>query len=609
LKLKDLVREIHRRSLWQVLGIYLGASWVIFQGIQAIVEGLKLPDWIPGFAVVLLLIGLPVVLATAFVQEGVRPRESTTAGGDQGERGDAGSDRARSASELDSLDGVETLFTWRNAILGGVGAFALLGLMAVGWLLIRGVPSELVEAKASDPIRSIAVLPLVNLSQDPKQEYFADGMTEALITDLAKIGKLRVISRTSIMGYKGTDQPLPQIARELGVDAILEGSVIRDENRFRITVQLINARDDSHLWAENYDRELTGVLALQSAVARAVAEQIEIELTPAEERQLTTSKKIDPAAYESYLRGRFAWNRRTADSYEEAIKHFKDAVAHDPNFALGHAGLALVYDQQGAFGIISPRETTRRIRDAVTRALELDPNLGEAYVSLADLYWWQGRMGEADKSLRRALEINPSYATGHAWMAYLHCVFGRVDEAIRSIETARELDPLSAAFRGDAAQIYFFARRFDEAIEHARASIALDPELAVNHAVASIIYSHLNQHPEAIAAGREGMRLSGGSYYATGWLAYSLARAGEKEQAKRLVLDLVEQSQRRYVDATYIAVAYAGLGDHDELLSWLERGFREGSLWVTLIGRNPVYDRVRSTPRFEAIIDGIDLAG
>jgi TolB-like protein/Tfp pilus assembly protein PilF len=475
-------------------------------------------------------------------------------------------------------------------------------------MLVNGGRVETVEAEGPDRIRSIAVLPLVNLSGDPSQDYFADGMTEALITDLAKIRMLRVISRTSVMRYKGIKQALPSIARELGVQAILEGSVIREDDRFRITVQLIDARNDSHLWAENYDREITGVLALQSDVARAVAAQIQIELTPGEERQLSGSHEIDPEVYESYLRGRYAWNRRSAAGFEEALRHFQAAVERDPKFALGYTGLAATYDQQGVYGLLTPRETVRRIRSAVMKALDLDPELGEAHVSLADMHWWQWEWPEVERELRHALELNPSYATGHAWFAYLHCVLGREAESLVEIGRAMELDPLSSPVRADAAQIYFFSRRFEEAIEHALAAIRIDPDLAGPHAVLSLIYAQQGQHREAIEAGRTAVHLSGGADYETGWLAYSLARAGATDEAKLLVADLEQRSQRRYVEPTYIANAYAGLGNRDEIFFWLERAYREGSLWLTWINSSPIYDEVRDDPRFQAILERMGVA-
>jgi TolB-like protein len=329
-RLRHLIFEIHRRSLWQVLGIYLVGAWIAFQGVEAIVSGLALPDWVPGFAVVLLIVGLPVVLATAFVQEGVGFQEPPVEA--------PGPPGTRVATARDDAGELRRLFTWRNAILGGVLAFALWGVVAGGWLLTGG---EL--GRAPGPIRSLAVLPLENLSGDPEQEYFADGMTEALISDLAKLSPLSVISRTSVMQYKRARRPLPEIARELQVDAVVEGSVLRAGGDVRITAQLIDGRNDQHLWAESYTRDLDDVLVLQSEVARAIAREIELELTPAQQVRLASTARVEPAAYDAYVKGSHYLRSLTPSDHRIGVKYLEEAVRQDPSYAPAWADLSMGY--------------------------------------------------------------------------------------------------------------------------------------------------------------------------------------------------------------------------------------------------------------------------
>jgi TolB-like protein len=326
-RLKRLIQEIHRRSLWQVLGIYLVGAWVAFQGIEALVSGLGLPEWVPGLTVAILIAGLPIVLATAFVQEGVGVQEAPAE--------KAGPSEAEGATPPADTGGLQLVLTWRNVALGGVLLIVLAGFVAAGWLLLRGE-----TARPPESIRSIAVLPLDNLSGDPEQQYFADGMTEALIANLGKIASLHVISRTSIMQYRGVHRALPEIARELNVDAIIEGSILRAGDSVRITAQLIDARTDHHLWAESYERDLQDVLALQTDVARAIAAKVEAKLTPEEEARLDGTQLVNPKAYEAYLKGRHYFEKGTASDSRIAAGYFEQAAYEDPGFAPAYAGLA-----------------------------------------------------------------------------------------------------------------------------------------------------------------------------------------------------------------------------------------------------------------------------
>jgi TolB-like protein len=467
-RLKRLIHEIHRRSLWQVLGIYLGGAWVTLQGIEALVSVLSLPEWIPAFALVLLILGLPIVLATAFVQEGVGAGEVV-------EEAAVPSEAEGAAAPADA-SGLHLVLTWSNVIRGGVVLVTLAGAAVAGWLLLGGEIS-----RSPETIRSIAVLPLENLTGDPGQEYFADGMTEAVISEFARLGALNVISRTSVMRYKQSDRSLPEIAQELGVQGVVEGSVFRSGDRVRITLQLIDARSDLHLWAQTYERDLRNVLALQGEIARAVAEQIRIELTSEERAALTPSRTVDPRAYDAYLRGvQLKGPPRLVEVWGlPAIGQFEQAVQLDPYFAEGWAELAGTRALLGIGGRnLRYRGQFPKAREAAQRALEIDDRLGEAHAKLGwvRLYYDWDFPG-ALRAFERALQLSPSdpdALNDYAW--YLLLVDGRIDEALDLSERLLRVAPLDLYWRGERVGHLYTARQHEGALEEAERVRLLDPD-------------------------------------------------------------------------------------------------------------------------------------
>src|SRR4029453_4213237 len=456
---------------------------------------------------------------------------------------------------------------------------------------------------------SLAVLPLESLSSDASQDYFADGMTDELISDLGQISALRVISRTSVMAYKHTRKPLPQIARELNVDAVVEGTVLRSGDQVRITAQLIEGSTDRHVWSQSYQGELRDTLALQNNVARAIADQIRISVNPQEQAVLGSAAVVNPAAYESYLKGRYFWNKRTADGLKVALAYFNQAIDEDAKYARAYSGLADTYALLGdwQYAVMTPKEALPKAKAAAIKALELNNALGEAHNSLAfclDGFDWD--FDSAGNEFRRAIELNPGYATAHHWYAWHLALLRRYDEAIVEMRTALNLDPLSLIINADLAELLALAHRSDDSIQQSRKTIEMDPNfgLAHNHLGQASLQKHMND--EAVAELQEAVRLSGGSPTCIANLARAYAASGKRNEAVELLSDLKKRSHPGQSLASEIAVIYASLGDTDQAMSWLEIGYEERFNPGVLI--RPGFDPLRSDPRFEDLVRRVGLA-
>jgi TolB-like protein/DNA-binding winged helix-turn-helix (wHTH) protein/Flp pilus assembly protein TadD len=457
-------------------------------------------------------------------------------------------------------------------------------------------------------IRSIAVLPLENLSGDASQNYFADGMTDELITDLAQISALRVISRTSVMVYKGARKPLPKIARELNVDAVVEGTVLRSGGQVRITAQLIEASTDKHLWSQSYEGELRDTLVLQNRVARAIADQIRVSLTPQEQSALNNVKVVNPEAYESYLKGRYFWNKRTAEGLKVALAYFKQAIEEDPEYAQAYSGLADTYALLGdwQYAVMSPKDAFPKAKAAAIKALELDSTLGEAHNSLAfvlDGFDWD--FESAGKEFQRAIELNPGYATAHHWYAWHLSLLGRYDLAIAEMKKAENLDPLSLIINADLAEMLGLAHSYDESIRQSRKTIEMDSNFALAHNQLAQAYFGKHKYDDAVAELQEAVKLSAGSPQCVANLARAYAVSGRREEAEKLLSDLKERSRTGYSAASEIAMIYASLGDANEAMIWLEKGYEERFNPGVLL--RPGFDPLRSDPRFQSLLQRIGL--
>jgi serine/threonine-protein kinase len=488
-----------------------------------------------------------------------------------------------------------------RGLLAGAAVVVLLAVLFA--LNVGGLRERLLGRAAAPRIESLAVLPLENLSRDPEQEYFVDGMTEALITDLSKISALRVISRTSVMQYKGVKKALPEIARELKVDAVVEGSVLRVGDRVRITAQLIRAVPEEHLWANSYDRELRDILALHSEVAQAVAAEVRAKLTPDERARLASARPVNPEAYEGYLKGRYYWNKRTEESLKKGISYFQEAIQKDPSYSLAYVGLADSYVVLHGWGFLPAEEAYPKARAAARKALEIDDTLGEAYASLAAValeYDWD--WATAGRQYRRALELNPSYASAHQWYAEYLARAGRHGEAIAEVKRAQELDPLSLIISAVGAYVFYFARQYDQAIEQSRKTLELDPNFAPAHLYRGWSYEGKQMHREAIADLQEAVALSGNSAFTKAALGGVYAAAGQRGEALKVVEELTERSKRSYVSPYYLALIYASLGEKEEALAWLEEAYKKHDSVLLHLKVDPRIDPLRADPRFQDLL-------
>jgi serine/threonine protein kinase/TolB-like protein/Tfp pilus assembly protein PilF len=495
----------------------------------------------------------------------------------------------------------------------GIAALALLAAALGVGLNVANFRDRLLKAVGAvrePPLRieSLAVLPLQNLMGDPQQEYFVDGMTEALINDLSKISSLKVISRTSAMTYKGAKKSLPQIARELNVDAVIEGSVLRSGQRVRITAQLIHAQTDRHLWAESYDRELRDVLALQSEVAGAIANEIKIKLTPQEQARLASTRRVNPDAHEAYLKGRYYWNSRTEEGLKKGIEYFQQAIEKDPGYALADAGLADSYVVLADWGLMAPEEAYPSAKAAALKALEMDETLAEAHASLGaarvNYDWdWVG----AEKEYKRAIELDPGYATAHQWYAEYLSDMGRHSEAIAEAKRAQELDPLSLIINAIGGRVFFYARRYDEAIAQCRRTLELNAGFYPAHLFLGWTYEQEKRYAEAISEYQKAIAPGQGNPGLAANFARAYAAAGNRTEALKIISQMGEVSKGRDLASYLMAQIYVALGDTSRAFQWLEKAYDNRSAQLVFLKVDPLVDGLCSDPRFQDLLRRMNL--
>ncbi len=489
------------------------------------------------------------------------------------------------------------------ALILGLGALALLA-STLGYKLVHRPAYSAAGAPPARPIRSLAVLPLQNLSGDKSQAYFADGMTDELITDLGQMSALRVISRTSVMRYKQTAETLPQIGRELGADAILEGGVFRSGNRVRITAQLIDARTDKHLWAHGYEGDLRNVLGLQDEVARDIAEEVRVNLTPQERARLAGFRPVNPQAHEAYLKGLYYWNQFTEADVKKSYAFFRQAIAEDPKYALGYAGLANYYGVMSVrFEAYSHNDACPKAEAAALKAVELDDYLAEAHHSLGGIRlfcdWdFQG----AETEFQRAIQLNPNYAEPHRVYAILLAFRGHADEAVAEAKRAVENDPMSADIRQGRSWMFYLTHHYDQAIGQYRKAMDMDPKQPANYWGLGNVYVQMGQLDLAIREYRKAVQLSGEAPRTLSALGYADALAGKRQEALEILKRLNEMSKHRPVEPLDFAAIYIGLGDKEQALAWLDKAYEQHDWGMLGLKMVPEYDSLRSDPRFQALL-------
>ena len=459
-------------------------------------------------------------------------------------------------------------------------------------------------------IRSLAVLPLENLSPNPEEEYFADGMTDALITTLAQIALLRVISRTSVMRYKGARKPLPEIARELSVDAVMEGTVVRSGNRVRITAQLIHAATDTHLWAKSYESDLRDVLALQNDVARTIAQEIQIQLTPQEKARLARTGPVDPEAYEAFLKGRHHWYRRSPDALKRALHYLQQAIAKDPTYALAYAGLADVYNSMGwdLYGILAPAESFPKAKEGAKRALELDPNCAEAHAALgwaATAYDWDWIAAETE--FRRAIELKPQYGPVHIWYSHFLKAMGRTKESFEESRKALECDPLGLILNMHMGWHYLYLREYQQAVEQLLKTLELDPGFIPARMFLGEAYEQMGMFAEAIAEFEESVSLANRQPIYLAGLGHAYAVSGRRDEAFNTIQELIQRSTQQFVSARGIAEIYMGLDDKEQAFVWLDKAVEQRNGWLVHVKENQRYDNLRTDPRYVDLLRRMNL--
>jgi TolB-like protein/DNA-binding winged helix-turn-helix (wHTH) protein/Tfp pilus assembly protein PilF len=454
------------------------------------------------------------------------------------------------------------------------------------------------------PNMSLMVLPLENVSGDPQQDYFADGMTDELTANLAKIHSLRVISRSTAMAYKNTRKPLSEIARELHVDAVVEGSVLRAGSRVRITAELVQVSTDHHLWADTYESQIGDVLSLQNRVSSAIVDEIRINLSPEDKSRLARNPSVSPAAHEDYLKGRYYWNRRSREGFTKAIGYFEDATRKDPQYALAYAGLADCYGIIGAtiYGDLPVAEAAPKARAAAIRALEIDPTLAEAETSLAtakfNYDWdWAG----AAQGFQRAIRLDPRYATAYQRYSLYSIAMGRFDDSLDQIRKARDLDPLSTNINWSLGWRLYLARRYDASIAQLRDTLEMEPSYESAHLTLGQAYEQKGEFNPALAELRKATELSHNSPLMLSALAHAEALSGNIYEAQKLLDQLIARSKTQYVSAFYIAIVYVALGKKDLAMNWLDKAFVERANGLVFLKVEPELDPLRSDPRFIAL--------
>jgi TolB-like protein/Tfp pilus assembly protein PilF len=536
--------------------------------------------------VILIIAGLPVALVLAWMFE-ITPE---------------GIKRTATADAMPA-SAKPKKYLWLYIVI--IGSAVSIGLFFLGRYSARNSAGATGASPLQLPQKSIAVLPFDNLSRDPDNAYFAEGVQDEILTRLAKVADLKVISRTSTQHFKSAPENLPQIAKQLGVTNILEGSVQKAADQVRVNVQLINAMTDAHMWADTYDRKLTDIFAVESEIAKAIAETLQAKLTGAEKSSITKAPTANPEAYELYLKGRFFWNKRTGDDLRKSIEYLKQAIAKDPGYALAYAALADSYGLLRFYGGASPPESVVPAEAAAKKALELDDSLAEAHASLGLIATEELELNRAVNELERAIQLNPNYATAHHWLGLALATLRQSDRSIGELKRALELDPLSMIINADLSIIYLYAGRYDAAEAQARKTLEIDSRSFVAHYYLGAALQLTSRLKEAIPEFQKAVELNNDPY-SIAMLAQAYARNGQTDEARKLLAHLNEMAKSAEVPEYALATVYTSLGEKERAIEALEHGFGGGNKsYLFLLPGDPFLDDLRGDPRFEALVQKI----
>jgi TolB-like protein/tetratricopeptide (TPR) repeat protein len=577
--------ELKRRNVYKVAVAYIVAGWALSQGIAQVFPIFDIPNWVIRLIVLLIIIGLPIALVLAWsfeiTPEGIKRTEDV--------------DLAEAAQQPRKR-------TWIFVVV--IGALVSIGLFFLGrYSAINGAPRQS-ETATGISNKSIAVLPFDNLSRDPDNAYFCEGVQDEILTRLAKVADLKVISRTSTQHFKSAPDNLPQIAKQLGVAHIVEGSVQKSNDQVRVNVQLINAENDAHLWAETYDRKLTDIFAVESEIAKTIAETLQARLTGSEKSSIAKTPTVNPEAYELYLRGRFFAEKRTGADLRKSIEYYDQAIAKDPGYPLAYVGLADSHLLLTAYGAISTKEAASPARAALKKALALDDSLAQAHASSGLLATLELDLNRAITELERAIQLNPNYATAHHWIALPLMAIGQSDRAIVEGKRAIELDPLSLICNADLAWVYFNARRYDETEAQARKTLEMDPRFYVAHYYLGEALQFKGKLTDATAEYQKSFE-SNNDPFSLAMLGQACARQGKTDEARKVLARLREQAKSQYISPYAFAVVLTALGDKAHAIDELEHGYDDTGFYISLIKVDPLFDDLRGDPRFEALVQKI----
>ena len=582
MKIDNFFAEVKRRNVYKVAIAYIFAGWALSQGIAQVFPVFDVPNWVIRSIVVMIILGLPVALILAWMFE------LTPQGIKRTETADAMPEATRKKK-----------YVWIYVVV--IGAAISIGLFFLG----RYSAGNTTASPAGITNKSIAVLPFDNLSRDPDNAYFCEGVQDEILTRLAKVADLKVISRTSTQHFKSTPDNLPQIAKQLGVAHILEGSVQKANDQVRVNVQLINAMTDAHLWADTYDRKLTDIFAVESEIAKTIAETLQARLTGSEKSSIAKTPTVNPEAYELYLKGRFFWNKRTGDDLRKSIEYLKQAIAKDPGYALAYAALADSYGLLRFYGGASPAESVVPAEAAAKKALELDDSLAEAHASLGLIATEELDLNRGVKEQERAIQLNPNYATAHHWLGLALATLRQSDRSIAELKRALELDPLSMIINADFSIIYLYAGRYDAAEAQARKTLEIDPRSFVAHYYLGAALQLTSRLKEAIPEFQKAVELNNDPY-SIAMLAQAYARNGQTDEARKLLAHLNEMAKSAEVPEYALALAYTSLGEKDRAIEALEHGFAGGNKsYLFLLPGDPFLDDLHGDPRFEALVQKI----